>query len=106
MSHRIAGVMGRIAAFRYIKHIVAAWLLAFVLILGGAVPTYAQTPMPTLAIQGAVAAMFTSANGWMTSLSDILAIGFGISIALALLGLVGWIVVSALQSARKSFGKG
>lgn len=90
----------------YVKAFIMAWVLSFALIMGGAVPTYAQTPMPTLAIAGAVTSMFTSANGWMVSLSDVLSIGFGISIALAVLGLVGWIIVSALQSARKGFGKG
>lgn len=88
----------------YVKRFIMAWMLAFTLALGGMVPTHAQTPMPTLAISGAVSAMFSSANGWMVSLSDVLAIGFGISIAMALLGLVGFIIVSALNAARKSFG--
>lgn len=84
----------------YVKAYIAAWMLSFALIMGGAAPTYAQTPVPTLAIAGAVASMFTSANGWMVSLSDVLSIGFGITIALAVLGLVGYIIVKALQSAR------
>lgn len=86
----------------YVKAFVAAWMLSFALVISGAVPTYAQTPVPTLAISGAVASMFTSANGWMVSLSDVLSIGFGITIALAVLGLVGYIIVKALQSARSN----
>ncbi len=88
----------------HFKQFLIAWALAFALILGGMVPLHAQEAVPTLAISGAVTAMFTSANGWMVSLSDILSIGFGITIALAVLGLVGYIIVKALQSARSSLG--
>lgn len=65
----------------------------------GAVPTYAQeTPVP---LEIPVNGMFTSANTWMASLGPVLAIGFGITIALALLTLVGGLIVSALKSAGK-----
>lgn len=62
-----------------------------------------MTPVPTLAISNVVSAMFTGANSWMGSLGEVFSIGASISIALAILGLIAYLVVSALQSARKGF---
>jgi hypothetical protein len=62
-----------------------------------------MTPVPTLAISGVVASMFTGANSWMGSLGEVFSIGAAISIALAILGLIAYLIVSALQQARKGF---
>lgn len=97
-------IRARVMGFQYAKQTVLAFIAAWVLVFGGNVPTFAQTMVP-LEFDGAVNAMFSSANSWMTTLAPVLSIGFGILIALAVLGLVGYLIVSALQSARKGMGK-
>lgn len=64
-----------------------------------------MTPIPTLATAGIVTALFTGSNEWMVSLGPIFALGGAISIAIALLGLVVYLITTALQNARKGFGK-
>lgn len=93
------------SAKAFVKVNMARIMLAFTLgIVGftgfaGTIPTYAQeTPVP---LEIPVNGMFSSANTWMASLGPVLAIGFGITIALALLTLVGGLIVSALKSAGK-----
>lgn len=63
-----------------------------------------MTPVPTFAVQGVVTSMFTGANTWMGSLGEVFALGGAISIAVAILGLIVYLIVSALQNARKGIG--
>lgn len=94
-------IRARVMGFQYAKQTVLAFIAAWVLVFGGNVPTFAQATMVPLEFDGAVNSMFSSANSWMVTLAPVLSIGFGILIALAVLGLVGYLIVSALQSARK-----
>ena len=57
--------------------------------------TYAQTPVPNLQIP--TTTIFNEANSWIQVFAPIAAIGIGISIAIAVLGYVGKMIVSAFR---------
>jgi putative Mn2+ efflux pump MntP len=88
MKRYIAGVAKDVYAKR--KHIVLM-LLIFVL---GVVVSFAQTPVP---IEVDVNEIFISTNSWITVFTPIIAIGVGISIALALLTFIGRQIIGAFR---------
>lgn len=75
---------------------VSALMLAFVLVslLSGVSPTLAQTPVP-LDIPTDV--IFSETNNWLATFAPIAAIGIGIAIALAILGYLGKMIISAFK---------
>lgn len=69
--------------------------LIFVLLflVGGVIPSFAQVSLeiPTDDI-------FTAINSWIVTFAPIVAIGIGISAAIAILGYVGSMIVSAFKA--------
>ena len=67
--------------------------MIFSLLLLGAIPSFAQVTLtiPTDDI-------FTAINSWIVTFAPIVAIGIGISAAIAILGYVGAMIVSAFRS--------
>ena len=63
-------------------------------VLALAVPTFAQTPVPIVVDTNQI---FTQTNTWIAVFAPILAIGIGISIALALLTFIGQQIVKAFH---------
>lgn len=83
---------------RFIKgHSRSVTLMAvFALMLMVAVPSFAQsTPVP---LQIPTGVIFSETNNWLTTFAPIAAIGIGITIALAVLGYLGKMIVSAFKS--------
>jgi cadmium resistance protein CadD (predicted permease) len=72
-------------------------LLYFVLIVAVfalSVPVFAQTPVP---IEVDTNQIFSSVNSWIVTFVPIVAIGLGISIALAILTFIGKEILHAFQ---------
>ena len=67
--------------------------LLVLLLVGGVIPAFAQVSLtiPTDDI-------FTAINSWIVTFAPIVAIGIGISAAIAILGYVGAMIVSAFKS--------
>lgn len=63
----------------------------------GIMPTFAQST-----IEFNTDELITQSNSWITTFLPILAIPFGISIALALITLVGGLIVGALRNVKMS----
>lgn len=57
----------------------------------------AQTPVPTLHIP--VSAIFTATNTWTASFAEVMAIGTGIAIAIALLTFIGAAIIKGFRGA-------
>jgi hypothetical protein len=74
---------------------VALTLLAGVFMFAQVMPTLAQTPVP---ITIPTDIIFTEANNWIETFAPIAAIGIGISIALAVLGYLGKMIIGAFKS--------
>ena len=68
------------------------------LLLAPVAPTFAQSPVPIVVDTNAI---FTSANTWIEVFSPIMAIGIGISIALAILTFIGYQIIKAFQGSRR-----
>lgn len=58
------------------------------------VPAFAQTPVP---LEIPTDVIFSETNNWLTTFAPIAAIGIGITIALAVLGYLGKMIVSAFK---------
>ena len=71
-------------------------VLVFVLVFASI--SFAQTPVPITVDTNSI---ITQSNQWSTTFTPVLAIGFGISIALALITLVGTSIVNAIRNAGK-----
>lgn len=71
-------------------------ILLFLMFGTGAVPSFAQVELTV-----DTDALFTQANTWIGVFDDVYAIGIGISIAIAVLSLIGYLIVKALKSAGK-----
>ena len=82
----------RISDFFSRKSTMFVMIVAFVLAL--TVPAFAQTPVPIVLDTNQ---LFTSTNTWIEVFLPIMAIGIGISIALALLGFIGTQIVKAFR---------
>jgi hypothetical protein len=78
------------------KSVMFSFLLAALFVL--AVPAFAQTPVP---IEVDTNAIFTSANTWIEVFAPIMAIGIGISIALAILTFIGAQIIKAFSGGRR-----
>lgn len=98
----------RIAQFR--KSTQCAFLLKVLvialLVMVVALPAFAQTntPVPPTAVPTSIITIdlptntiFSEANNWLETFAPIAAIGIGISIALAVLGYLGKMIVSAFR---------
>lgn len=73
------------------------YLIIFAAILAISVPAFAQTPVPIVVDTNAI---FTQANSWITVFAPILAIGIGISIALAILTFIGQQILKAFKGGK------
>lgn len=73
-------------------------IVAFTLVAGllalRALPAAAQTPVP---LEIPTNVIFSETNNWLETFAPIAAIGIGISIALAVLGYLGKMIVSAFR---------
>ena len=80
----------------YVKRFIAAYLMTFMLVLGGAfpAPAMAQTPVPLVVPTNEI---FTQTNTWMEVFAPVVAIGVGIAIALAILGFIGNEILKAFR---------
>lgn len=56
-------------------------------------------PVPTLDFGNALSSVISNANTWTPTFAPIFGIGYGIQVALAILGLIGTVVVGAIVSA-------
>lgn len=74
---------------RVIQYLVLVFVLA--MMVGS---SFAQTPVPLNVDTNAI---FTSTNDWLTVFTPIIAIGVGISIALALLTFIGNQIIRAFR---------
>lgn len=72
-------------------------LVLFVLAFSMSAVAFAQTPVP---IEIDTNELFTSANTWIATFLPIMAIGIGISIALAILTFIGVQIVKAFRGGR------
>jgi len=72
-------------------------LLALAVVLVLALPAFAQTATPAPSLEIPVTTIFDEANSWIQVFAPILAIGIGISIALAILTFVGKQIISAFK---------
>lgn len=72
-------------------------MLVFVLAFSLSAVAFAQTPVP---ITIDTNELFTSANTWIETFLPIMAIGIGISIALAILSFIGVQIVKAFRGGR------
>lgn len=79
-----------------VKRFIAAWVITFMLVLGGAfpMPAMAQTPVPLVVPTNEI---FTQTNTWMEVFAPVVAIGVGIAIALAILGFIGNEILKAFR---------
>ncbi len=77
-------------AFRYFMILAA--------ILAVSVPAFAQTPVPIVVDTNEI---FTQANNWIEVFAPILAIGIGISIALAILTFIGQQILKAFRGSGR-----
>lgn len=66
-------------------------------ILAISIPAFAQTPVPIVVNTNDI---FTQTNSWITVFSPILAIGIGISIALAILTFIGAQILKAFRGGK------
>lgn len=74
--------------------------LFLILVLAfGAVGVFAQTPAPAPTINIPVDDIFTQMNSWIVTIGPIFAIGIGISLAFAVLGFIGRVLIKAFQGA-------
>lgn len=78
---------------RFNRSVTVFAVLAAMLVVG-VVSAAAQTPVP-LDIPTDV--IFSETNNWLTTFAPIAAIGIGITIALAVLGYLGKMIVSAFK---------
>lgn len=79
------------AASKYIPALVAVLLtLAFALPRAA----FAQTPVP---LEIPTNVIFTETNNWLQTFAPIAAIGIGITLALAVLGYIGKLIISAFR---------
>lgn len=72
-------------------------LLIFAVLALGIMPAFAQVQLEI-----PVDDLFTSANTWMSSLSDVLAIGPGIAIAITLFSFIAGAILWGLSKSRFS----
>jgi hypothetical protein len=77
---------------KHLAAFVGALLLTGLLALPSAV--FAQTPIP---IEIPTDVIFTEANNWIITFAPIAAIGIGISIAIAILGYIGKMIIGAFR---------
>lgn len=77
---------------RRIHILLFAVLLA--VLLAPVAPTFAQTPVPLVVDTNQI---FTSTNTWISTFIPIMAIGIGISVALAILTFIGTQIVKAFR---------
>ncbi|MCK6581289.1 MAG: hypothetical protein L6Q98_24630 [Anaerolineae bacterium] len=80
------------ASVKLVTTFIAA--VVIVSVLAPVLPTFAQTP---IAIDIPTDVIFTEANNWIETFAPIAAIGIGISIAIAVLGYLGSVVVKAFR---------
>jgi hypothetical protein len=73
------------------------YYILFAVMLAVTVPAFAQTPVPIVVNTNDI---FTQTNSWITVFSPILAIGIGISIALAILTFIGAQILKAFRGGR------
>lgn len=77
------------------------WLLVFTMLFVQVMITYAVTPTPIpptatpIPLTIPTNVIFDSTNNWMGTFAPIVAIGIGISVAIAILGYLGKIIKSA-----------
>jgi len=83
--------------FLYIRHHLKS-LALFVFLAALALPTLAQESTAEPSIEIPINTIFDEANVWIEVFAPILAIGIGISIALAILAFVGKEIVDAFKS--------
>jgi hypothetical protein len=89
--------MARVSRFiQDVKFFITAWMVAFLLVIGGAFPvtTFAQTPVPLVVPTNEI---FTQTNTWMGVFAPVVAIGVGIAVALAILGFIGNEILKAFR---------
>lgn len=80
-----------------LEHKVFLYFMILAAILAVSVPAFAQTPVPIVVDTNAI---FTQANSWITVFAPILAIGIGISIALAILTFIGQQILKAFKGSK------
>lgn len=80
------------------KHKIITLLVVVVLALGIGAVTFAQTPVPIVVDTNAI---FTQTNNWIEVFAPIVAIGVGISIALAILTFIGNQILKAFSGSRR-----
>lgn len=82
-----------VARFRNPKVLTLAILISMLAL--SVVPAFAQsTPVP---LEIPTDVIFSETNNWLTTFAPIAAIGIGITIALAVLGYLGKMIVSAFK---------
>lgn len=74
------------------------YVLVAIAIFIMSVPTYAQTPVPLVINTNDI---MTQTNTWIATFSPIQAIGIGMALALAILGFIGAMMISAFSKNRK-----
>ena len=91
MTNRLTQLRNNRLAF--LKVVSITMLIAVFALM--AVPTFAQsTPVPLEIPTGVI---FSETNNWLETFAPIAAIGIGITIALAVLGYLGKMIVSAFK---------
>lgn len=82
--------------FRIRRHFNIKFTLMMIAILAMSAVSFAQTATP-VQLTIPVNEIFNQTNTWMTSLGPVVALGIGISVALAILTFIGKQIISAFR---------